>query len=55
MEYRDFRAPSEPPVGHIMHHAAAQMTNGDLTMCVCVCEAVTRVIINNPVKLKDRG
>lgn len=53
MESKDFRAPSEPPVGHIMHHAAAQMTNGDLTMCVCVF--VKRVIINNPVKSKDRG
>ena len=47
------RALLEPPAGHITHHPAAQMTNGDLTMCVC--EATTRVIINNPVELKDRG
>lgn len=48
------RAPGEPPVGHIMHHAAAQMTNGNLTMCV-FGEAATRGIINNPVELKDGG
>lgn len=47
------RAPLELPVGRITHHAAAQMTNGDLNMCVC--EAAARVIINNPVELKDRG
>lgn len=50
------RAPGEAPVGHIMqHHAAAQMTDGSMAMCVCVCEAAKRVIINNPVELKDRG
>lgn len=48
-------APSELSVVHIAHHAAAQMTNGNLTICVCVCKAATRVIINNPVELKDRG
>lgn len=40
-------------MGRTGSYTAAQMTNSNLTGSVCICEAATCVITNNPAMSKD--